>query len=97
MSNYDWDKNCAVVDRMFYMEYFIRGTTFTALLLSAKDLFFIKQNWYVDRARRRLPIVIKFILQKIKKLKITKKLKTNFSHNLFPFKQHKNIISSIYR
>ena len=58
MSNYDWDKNCAVVDRMFYWEYFIRGTTFTALLLTAKDLFLIQQNWYVDLARRRLPRVI---------------------------------------
>jgi hypothetical protein len=77
MSNYDWDKNCAVVDRMFYWEYFLRGTTFTALLLSAKDLFFIKQNWYVDRARRRLPIVIIYFNNFVKK-KAKKILKTNF-------------------
>lgn len=59
MSQYDWDKNCAVVDRLFYWEYFLRGTTFFAVMLGAKDLFFIQQNWYVDRAKRRLPLVIK--------------------------------------
>lgn len=78
MSNYDWDKNCAVVDRMFYWEYFLRGTTFTALLLSAKDLFFIKQNWYVDRARRRLPIVINFF----------KKTKKNYFWEFYKAKEN---------
>jgi hypothetical protein len=59
MSVYDWDHNCAVVDRLFYWEYFIRGTTFTALALTAKDLWFIRVNWYADRAYKRLPVVKK--------------------------------------
>ncbi len=87
MSNYDWDKNCAVVDRMFYWEYFIRGTTFTALLLSAKDLWFIKQNWYVDRAKRRLPFVIQFFIQILKNNLLEK----------FPFsKSYKYFASFLY-
>jgi hypothetical protein len=55
--SYDWDKNMAVVDRLFYWEYFIYGTTFTAGILTLKDLWYIKVNWYADRAKRRLPIV----------------------------------------
>ena len=57
MSSYEWDQNCAVVDRLFYMEYMIRGTTFTALALTLKDLWFIRRNWYADRAYKRLPVV----------------------------------------
>ena len=57
MSDYQWEKNCAVVDRCFYFDYIVKGSTFLLLMASAKDLWFIKQNWYPDRARRRLPIV----------------------------------------
>lgn len=60
MSSYDWDYNCAVVDRMFYWQYFKVGTTSLALALTCKDLFFIRQSWYADRAIRRIPYV--FIL-----------------------------------
>lgn len=56
--SYEWDHNCAVVDRMFYWSYFIRGTTFLAVSLTLKDLWFIRKNWYADRAMKRLPIVI---------------------------------------
>ena len=56
--SYEWDYNCAIVDRLFYWEYFIRGTTLTALALTCKDLWFIRRNWYADRAMKRLPIVI---------------------------------------
>lgn len=56
--SYEWDKNCAVVDRLSYWQYFIRGTTCLATILTMKDLLFIKKNWYADRAKRRIPIVI---------------------------------------
>lgn len=62
MSNYEWDQNCAVVDRLFYWEYFIRGTTLTALALTCKDLWLIRRNWYADRAYKRLPIVTYFLI-----------------------------------
>ena len=58
MSDYNWDKNCAVVDRLFYWEYFIRSTTFGLFMFGGKDLYFISKNWYVDKCKRRLPIVI---------------------------------------
>jgi hypothetical protein len=57
MSDYEWNYNCAIVDRLCYWEYFIKGTTFTALALTAKDLWFIRVNWYADRAFKRLPVV----------------------------------------
>jgi hypothetical protein len=57
MSNYDWDYNCAIVDRIFYWEYFLRGTTIAATVLSMKDLWMVRRNWYADRAMRRLPMV----------------------------------------
>lgn len=56
-SDYEWNYNCAIVDRLYYWEYFIRGTTLTALALTMKDLWFIRRNWYADRAFKRLPVV----------------------------------------
>ena len=51
---YDWDKNCAVVDRLFYMQYTLGLSSmfFGSLLL--KDLYFIKINWYPEVSRRRI-------------------------------------------
>jgi hypothetical protein len=54
MGDYEWNYNCAIVDRMYYWEYFIRTTTFAAVALSCKDLWLIKRNWYADRALKRL-------------------------------------------
>lgn len=60
--SYEWDKNCAVVDRMSYWQYFIRGTTSVAAILTLKDLLFIRKNWYASRAIKRIPIVYNYIL-----------------------------------
>ncbi len=57
MSDYDWNYNCAIVDRMYYWEYFIKGTSLVATTLTLKDLWFIRRNWYADRAMRRIPYV----------------------------------------
>jgi hypothetical protein len=62
MSDYAWEHNCAVVDRLYYWEYTIRGTTFTAFWLTFMDLYFIKINYYADRAKRRIPLVDTIIL-----------------------------------
>jgi hypothetical protein len=64
MSDYDWNYNCAIVDRLYYFEYFIKGTTLTALALTLKDLWLIRRNWYSDRAMKRLPFVFFLILIK---------------------------------
>lgn len=57
MADYEWNQNCAVVDRLYYWEYFLRGTTAAALTLTVKDLWFIRSNWYASRAYKRLPVV----------------------------------------
>jgi hypothetical protein len=56
-TQYDWDKNCAVVDRLFYMQYtFWLSSAFLGGWV-LKDLWFIKLNWYADRSRARIPKV----------------------------------------
>ena len=60
--SYEWDHNCAVVDRLYYWEYFIRGTTFCAIALYAKDFWYIRQGFYADRAYKRLPVVNNLII-----------------------------------
>lgn len=56
-TQYDWDKNEAVVDRLFYMQYtfWLSSAFFGSWLL--KDLWFIQRNWYADRSRARIPKV----------------------------------------
>lgn len=58
--DYQWDHNCAVVDRLYYWEYIIRGTTFTGFWLTFMDLYFIRHNWYADRSKKRIPIVLHY-------------------------------------
>ena len=56
--SYDWDKNCAIVDRLNYIDLTLKLTTGLALALVAKDLYFIKINYYAQKASKRLPMVI---------------------------------------
>jgi len=58
MSNYDWSKNEAVVDRLFYMQYTFWLTTAPVGAWLLKDLFFIQKNWYPQASRNRIPKVI---------------------------------------
>ena len=59
MTSYEWQKNCAVVDRMSYFQYMVRGTSFVFGTLALKDFWYIQKNYYADRARLRLPKVRK--------------------------------------
>lgn len=61
--DYDWDLNCAIVDRLFYMEYMIRSTFVVGGLLLFKDLYYIRHNFYADRALKRIPVVIKYFFK----------------------------------
>lgn len=54
MSSYDWKKNCAIVDRLGYFQYIVRGTVTIFGLLALKDLLYIQKNFYPDKARVRL-------------------------------------------
>jgi hypothetical protein len=58
MSNYEWDRNEAVVDRLFYMQYCFWLSSAAAGTWLIKDLWFIKLNWYAAKSRARIPKVI---------------------------------------
>lgn len=53
--SYDWDKNAAIVDRCWYFQYTVWTTTSVLGALALKDLWYIKVNFYADKARARLP------------------------------------------
>lgn len=57
MSSYEWEKNCAIVDRLTYFQYTVRFTSAIFGILAIKDLVYIQKNFYADRARARLPKV----------------------------------------
>ncbi len=53
--SYDWNKNAAIVDRCWYFQYTVWTTTSVLGALALKDLWYIKINFFADRARTRLP------------------------------------------
>ncbi len=59
--SYEWDHNCAVVDRCFYYLYIIRGTSIIFGGLALRDLWLIKQNWFPERLRGRIPMVFNYV------------------------------------
>ena len=57
METYEWQKNKAIVDRLYYSERCIQGTIGLALLSTANDLLFIQKNYFAAAARARIPKV----------------------------------------
>ena len=55
--DYEWEKNEAVVDRFFYMQYTFWLTSAVAGTWLLKDLWFISRNWYPNVSRARIPKV----------------------------------------
>ena len=55
--SYEWDHNCAVVDRCYYFQYIVRGSSIIFGALALRDLWLIKQNWFPERLRGRFPVV----------------------------------------
>ena len=55
METYEWQKNKAVVDRLYYAERLLENTTFYAVLYTATNLLYIKKNYFADLARKRIP------------------------------------------
>ena len=51
------EKNEAVVDRLFYMQYILMGTTIGLGTLALRDFFFIFKNWHPELARKKIPKV----------------------------------------
>lgn len=54
MDNYEWQKNRAVVDRMYYSERCILGTSLAAVFSTGCNVTFIRNNYFADVAKARL-------------------------------------------
>ncbi len=57
METYEWQKNKAVVDRLYYSERVLLGTTLFATGYTATNLLFIQKNYFADTMRARIPRV----------------------------------------
>ena len=51
MDNYEWQKNKAVVDRMYYTERVVQGTTFAAIAFTTVNMLFIRKNYFAAKSR----------------------------------------------
>lgn len=54
MDNYEWQKNKAVVDRMYYSERVLLGTSLAATFSTAANVVFMRNNYFADKARARI-------------------------------------------
>ena len=54
MDNYDWEKNKAIVDRMYYCERVLQTTVFFAGCFTATNMLYIKKNYFAGTMRPRL-------------------------------------------
>lgn len=57
METYEWQKNKAVVDRLYYSERILLGTTIFALGYTATNMLFVQKNYFANEMRARIPRV----------------------------------------
>ena len=57
METYEWQKNKAVVDRLYYSERILENTTFYAILATGANMVFIRKNYFPHLAKARIPKV----------------------------------------
>lgn len=57
METYEWQKNKAIVDRLYYSERILQGTTLFAAGTTATHLLYIQKNYFADTVRSRIPKV----------------------------------------
>jgi hypothetical protein len=55
MESYDWEKNKAIVDRLYYSERIVEGSTVLALGATAINLLFIQKNYFSPTMKARIP------------------------------------------
>jgi hypothetical protein len=55
METYEWQKNKAVVDRLYYTERILTTSFIFAGFATATNLLFIKNGYFTDLARARIP------------------------------------------
>jgi hypothetical protein len=54
MDNYEWMKNKAVVDRMYYSERVLLATTLFAGFFTSFNMLYIKKGYFANVARSRI-------------------------------------------
>jgi hypothetical protein len=57
METYEWQKNKAVVDRLYYSERILLGSTLAALGYTATNMLFVQKNYFASQMKARLPKV----------------------------------------
>ena len=57
METYAWQKNKAVVDRLYYTERVLQTTTFAAATMTMTEALYIKKGYFANTARARIPKV----------------------------------------
>ena len=48
METYEWQKNKAVVDRLYYSEIILLNSTYLAVACSATNLLYIRKNYFAN-------------------------------------------------
>ena len=51
MDNYNWQKNKAIVDRMYYTERVPQATTFAAACFTITNMLYMRSNYFAARSR----------------------------------------------
>ena len=54
MDEYDWQKNKAIVDRLYYTERLWETTVFAGLCYTATNMLYAKQNYFAATCRARI-------------------------------------------
>lgn len=55
MESYDWEKNKAVVDRLYYSERIFVNSTLFAGMYTACNLLYIQKNYFSSTMKARIP------------------------------------------
>ena len=51
MDNYEWQKNKAIVDRMYYSERVVQTTTFFATCFTLTNFIHMRNNFFASKAK----------------------------------------------
>lgn len=55
METYEWQKNKAIVDRLYYSEMILETSTLFAVGATAVNGLYIQKNYFADKMRQRIP------------------------------------------
>ena len=54
MEDYDWLKNKAIVDRMYYTERLLQSTYFACAVYTATNILYVRKGYFAPIMRKRL-------------------------------------------